>query len=245
MVKSPKYIQLASEFKELVQNGTWVVGELIPTESDLIKEFGVSRITIRGAIKELANEGLVVKQQGVGTTVVRKSEQQNFVHISDSLDSILQLTGNTKLEILSILKVNHVPAELQKNQNNLSKTLPYFHISAVRLNTTSIPICISDFFIPSIHQSIIHFLPNHKGSLALLMEKKLGVKLTEIEQTITAYKLSSKEAELLKVPKSTPGLKIFRWHRDTKLQPLISSISIYPQEQFRYSILFRRNHLQG
>jgi len=245
MIKSPKYIQLASELRALIQNGSWAIGELIPTESELIKEFGVSRITIRGAVKELANEGLVLKQQGVGTTVLRSIEQQNFVHISDSLDSILQLTGNTSLEIISTLKVDELPIELRHHKNNFSQLLTHNHIKALRLNAKKVPICISDFFIPNIHQSIVQFLPNHKGSIALLMEKKLGVKLTEIEQTITAWKLSAKEAQLLQVPRGTPGLKIFRWHRDAKLQPLISSISVYPQEQFNYSILFRRNHLQS
>jgi len=244
MIKYPKYIQLASEFKALIKNGVWLIGKLIPTESELIKDFGVSRITIRGAIKELASEGLVLKQQGYGTTVVRDIEQQNFVHISDSLDKILQLTGNTKLEILSTLKVTELPPELEHHKTNLSDSAAHFHIQALRLNSNSTPICLSDFYIPSIHQSIIESLPSHKGSIALLMEKKLGVKLTEIEQTITAWKLSKEEEKLLKVPKGTPGLKIFRWHRDGNLQPLISSISIYPQEQFKYSILFRRNNLQ-
>ena len=245
MIKSPKYIQLATQLKTFIQNGIWVVGDLIPTESELIKEFGVSRITIRGAVKELANEGLVRKQQGIGTRVVRTVEVQNFVRISDSLDNILNLNGNTTLEIISSSKVNELPNELENRELNLLQNPTHNHIKALRLNKNKTPICISDFFIPNIHQSIVKFLPQHKGSIALLMEKKLGVKLTEIEQTITAYKLNSKEAKLLKVPKSTPGLKIFRWHRDSKLQPLISSISIYPQEQFKYSILFRRNPLQS
>ncbi|MCX5522617.1 GntR family transcriptional regulator [Streptomyces bobili] len=65
----PAYQQIASDIRQRILDGDLQAGDKLPTESDLMSEYGVSRIVIRNATEILKNEGLVTKQQGAGTFV--------------------------------------------------------------------------------------------------------------------------------------------------------------------------------
>src|SRR5699024_11159462 len=65
----PLYNQVKEILVYKITNKQWKTGDLIPTETELIREFDVSRTTIRQAINVLVQEGLLEKQQGKGTTV--------------------------------------------------------------------------------------------------------------------------------------------------------------------------------
>jgi DNA-binding GntR family transcriptional regulator len=68
--KGPFYIQVKNELKERIIKGEYPKHSLIPPEPVLEKEFGVSKITIRKAVEQLAIEGYVEKHSGIGTKVL-------------------------------------------------------------------------------------------------------------------------------------------------------------------------------
>jgi|SRR5690625_5226147 len=68
--KGPLYIQLEEILKERIINGEYPINTLIPSEPELKEEFGVSIITVRRAVEQLAQQGYVEKRSGVGTTVL-------------------------------------------------------------------------------------------------------------------------------------------------------------------------------
>jgi GntR family transcriptional regulator len=65
----PAYQQIAADIRQRILDGNLQAGDKLPTESELMDEYGVSRIVIRNATELLKNEGLVTKQQGAGTFV--------------------------------------------------------------------------------------------------------------------------------------------------------------------------------
>lgn len=65
----PAYQQIADDIRQRILDGVYQAGDKLPTESDLMDEYGVSRIVIRNATQALQNEGLVTKRQGAGTFV--------------------------------------------------------------------------------------------------------------------------------------------------------------------------------
>ncbi|MFJ5760781.1 GntR family transcriptional regulator [Neobacillus sp. NPDC093182] len=68
--KEPFYIQVKNELKERIIKGEYPINSLIPPEPVLENEFGVSKITIRKAVEQLAIEGYVEKHSGIGTKVL-------------------------------------------------------------------------------------------------------------------------------------------------------------------------------
>jgi GntR family transcriptional regulator len=71
---TPLYFQLYNLLKSCIVNGTLPHGARLPAEKDLSREFGVSRITVRRSLDELAKEGLVTRHRGRGTHVVYRFE---------------------------------------------------------------------------------------------------------------------------------------------------------------------------
>ena len=66
----PLFEQLKNDLLEQIKKGIYISGQQIPTETELSELYHVSRITIRRAITELCNEGVLIKKQGKGTFVI-------------------------------------------------------------------------------------------------------------------------------------------------------------------------------
>lgn len=71
--KGPLYIQLEEILKERIISGKYPKNTLIPSEQELKDEFGVSIITVRRAVEQLAQQGYVEKRSGIGTTVLENN----------------------------------------------------------------------------------------------------------------------------------------------------------------------------
>ena len=63
----PPYARVKQHLKQGLAAGRWPPGALMPSEAELVAEFGVSRMTVNRALRELQAEGLVERSQGVGT----------------------------------------------------------------------------------------------------------------------------------------------------------------------------------
>lgn len=67
----PLYYQLKQILEKNIMDGLWESGERIPSEAELCSIFGVSRITVRQAIRELSNAGLISTMAGKGTFIAK------------------------------------------------------------------------------------------------------------------------------------------------------------------------------
>ena len=69
MSDRPAYNQVAEQLRQRIYSGELAPGTKLPSEAGLIQQYNVSRVTARGAIKELQSEGLIVTRQGKGSFV--------------------------------------------------------------------------------------------------------------------------------------------------------------------------------
>ncbi len=69
----PRYLLLAQDLIQDIDTGRYPVGSLLPTELELCEQFGVSRHTVREAVRRLREMGLVTRHQGIGTRVKAKA----------------------------------------------------------------------------------------------------------------------------------------------------------------------------
>lgn len=63
----PLYLRIQQYVREKISSGEWPADQLIPSEAELSRQFGCSRITVTNALRELAKEGLIYRIQGKGT----------------------------------------------------------------------------------------------------------------------------------------------------------------------------------
>ena len=76
--QTPLYQQLMEEIKRKIESGEYHYGERLPSELELIKQYAVSRITVRRAMEELVTEGYLVIRQGKGTFVNKPKIERKF-----------------------------------------------------------------------------------------------------------------------------------------------------------------------
>nr|BFE57489.1 FCD domain-containing protein [Dactylosporangium thailandense] len=84
--QAPLVIQVTERFRELIQDGSWPVGEKIPGEHHLAEELGVSRGTVREALRALSITGLLEPRVGDGT-YVRATDEITGVLVRDERDA--------------------------------------------------------------------------------------------------------------------------------------------------------------
>jgi GntR family transcriptional regulator len=97
----PKYYQVKKTIVEKINNEEFKIGEMIPSERELIAMFDVSRITVRKAVGELAQEGYLVKVQGKGTFVKDDSKGQSLFSITSCTQDIIRLGMVPTRKVLS------------------------------------------------------------------------------------------------------------------------------------------------
>lgn len=98
--------QVYDQLKHNIINGTWTTGEKIPSENELVKMLGVSRISVREALKQLASLGLLEARQGEGT-FVKQLEADSYM--SDFLP-IMVLNRENILELIKYREIIEVGA---------------------------------------------------------------------------------------------------------------------------------------
>jgi DNA-binding GntR family transcriptional regulator len=92
-----RYQQIASTLRGRIADGEFRVGHLLPTEAELCGQFGASRFTVREALRQLDEAGLVARRQGSGTRVIsRVPRLRHTVAVGNEAD-VLRYVGETVL----------------------------------------------------------------------------------------------------------------------------------------------------
>ena len=92
-MEEPMYIKIHNQIKRDVENHVYKVGDRIPAERQLAVKFGVSRMTLRQAIKTLEEEGILERRLGSGTYVASQKVQEKMSGISTHLYETLNKNG--------------------------------------------------------------------------------------------------------------------------------------------------------
>ena len=95
----PLYQKIAQTLIQQIQSGSISVKDKIPPENELTKKFGVSRHTIREAMRILSDMNLVERQPGHGTVVKSVDSRGNYIQSINNLTEILKYPEETRLKI--------------------------------------------------------------------------------------------------------------------------------------------------
>ena len=85
----PLYLQLKNQIKKEIRTGLLKAGDKLPSEAQLQKEYGMSRVTVRNAMEELAAEGYIIKVQGKGSFVANS----DMLRLPIGVTSFLKMQG--------------------------------------------------------------------------------------------------------------------------------------------------------
>jgi DNA-binding GntR family transcriptional regulator len=209
------------------------VGELLPTEFALCAQYGISRSTVREALRILRDAGLIRRRRRIGTEVMARTRPANYRQPTNSISDLLQYADETRLEILSTARVacDGSLAELLECRPGRS----WLRINSLRvLPGDPRPVCITTAYIDGRLPRIEQQVQQVSGPISAMLEREYGVRIARIDQSIQAVRLNKRQAKLLQVDPSTPALRaIRRYYRDDDTLIELSS-AIHPGDRFTY-----------
>lgn len=98
----PRYLAVQQHLRDGIKSGQWTVGDRLPSEAELVAQFGVSRMTVNRALRELEQEGLVRRQQGAGSFVAPLEKVASTLVIRDIHEEIAARGRRHEAEILTL-----------------------------------------------------------------------------------------------------------------------------------------------
>jgi GntR family transcriptional regulator len=204
---SPLYQQLYLLLRNKILGGDWHANEMLPSEAELTDQYGVSRATVRQALDELANDGLIFRKQGRGTFVSPPTVEQGLVRIVSFTEDMQRrgLTPGTKL-----ISAGNVPAtEELAHQLQIEVGEPLARIKRLRLADNE-PMSVEVSFLVQRYCPGILDQDYTTHSLRLMLEERYSIHISSARQSIQAISASKKLAEHLAVEKGAALLYIER-----------------------------------
>src|ERR1700734_293842 len=188
-----------------IASGAWPEGHRVPSETELASAFGTARMTVHGALHDLAQTGVLTRRPGAGTRVAHRRPQSTLLEIRNIHDEILE-RGH-----VHSAKVHRLSAETcdltTATELELAPGSAVFHSVIVHFENDR-PIQIENRFVrPAfapryLHQDFTRATPNQ-----FLM--KLG-SLDEVEHIIQSLMPDRATRLLLEIPQGEPVLHVRR-----------------------------------
>jgi len=202
--------QLYVLLKEQILSGGYRPGDLLPTQDALCRQFSISRITVRRALADLANEGLVRMRQGVGAFVATVETKHSFI------GDMRRAMKETTMQIL-ILEVQKCPTVIARSLG-LPEHREALHLVRTRSYRDQ-PVTLLDGWIPLQFAKAITAKALEKTSLHELIAGSFR-KLGRVAQEVNAALADPIVAQALNIEINSPTLKTNRLVYNVEGQPV-------------------------
>ena len=230
--------RVAQALIEEIARGRYAVGSRLPTEADLEKRFGVSRATVRQAIRHLRDLGLVTARAGIGTTVMAREATPKAVLSMNSVHELLQFTRNTRLRLLAKSEVTAdeaLAATLRCREGELWLQLELLR-TIPRMRE---PLGLVQVWIRPEFSSIADEVDRVRTTVFSILERRYGIELRELQQEISPAGMPADAARRLRVRSGSPALRILRHYYDRNGEIPQVSLGYYPEGRFTYTTRMR------
>jgi GntR family transcriptional regulator len=236
---TPLYQQIYDLLRARIMDGSLALNDRLPAEQDLTQALGVSRITVKRAMNELAVAGLVRRQRGIGTVVIYDVAAPTVKGSFETMiDGLTRMGLETEVQLLDCTVGSASPAISEALELKGGKSVQRI-VRLRRLDgepfsylVTYIPYDIADGYDDAQLAT---------ESLIKLLEQA-GHAPVEAEQTITATQAEPAVAANLGVAPGSPLLRIHRIMKDASGRPVQDITAHYRADRFEYHMRLNRNN---
>jgi GntR family transcriptional regulator len=236
-----RYQQLAEALRTGIEAGRIGIGDLLPTEAVLARQFDVSRHTVREALRVLREQGLITSRQGMGSRVRASSPRIAYVEAVTSIDDLLEFAAATHLEQTKLEDV--VADERLAERLGTQTGRRWVRIAGLRVanDDDATPICQVEIYLDPTFAGVTSF------GLAEQVEvfEKLELELrqdVEVHQEIAVASIPRSCAHDLGVEPDSEALRVVRTYIDRDGRTFMISINLHPADRYTHrTVLVRRS----
>lgn len=238
----PLYAQVEASLAASIQNNMRKPGDQLPTENDLMQQFGVSRPTIRQAIQNLANRGFVEIRRGKGTFATLPKMTQPLLSLSGFVEDMEMQGRHATARVINKQIVS--ATEAVTHHLALGPNTDVVRIQRVRL-ADGVPISFDDTFLPLELGRKIMGDSLETEPIFSLLEQKYGVPLIDAEYCLEAMGAEPNVADALGVEPGSPMLVIERTSYGEENQPIDYERLYYRGDLIRFTTRLSRHSSDG
>lgn len=240
--QTPLHLTISEKLREQILAGHYAPREQLPSEHQLMEQFNVSRITVRRAIANLANQGLVVAQRGKGVFV--KAQQKVVYRLSNPLaflEEDLARQGVTSSIQNLVFEPTLAPAEVQQIlQLAGDRAEVYWQTKLLLIDSVPAAVDIS-YILPELGQK---FAEDLQRQMTFPVLEQNGVTIERLEVTLECTHASHDFSLHLNVPLGSP-LLVYRYVAYTvDNRPIVYGYSPSRGDRLQYSVVLMRTGLE-
>lgn len=229
---TPRYRRVKEFIVKHIEAGDWRAGDQVPSESALVRQLKVSRMTVNRALRELTHEGLLVRVQGTGTFVAEKRPIFNLVELRNIAEEIAE-RGQRHSARVELLRSEKASQEVARDLG-LNGNAAIYHSLLVHM-ADGVPLQVEDRFVnPATANGYLTadftvITPNE-----FLMQ---AAPATEVEHIVEAAMPDALIRKLLKMASGEPCLRLRR--RTWSGSRIVSAATLwYPGQAHRFTTRF-------
>lgn len=236
---APLYRQLVDALRAEIQAGAYPVGGMLPTEAELRSRFGVSRHTVREALRQLRDEGLVASRQGAGTTVLASDPADHFVQEVASINDLITYAAELRYAVdSSAMVIAGADLALRLGCHEGQRWL---RIEGYRYTSgADVPVAWSEVYVHADFAGVALHLGRRPGPIHLWIEEMYGQLVQEVEQVLTGRVIPDAVAPALGVEPGHMGIEVLRTYYMASGAAAEVAITIHPAERFTHTTILRR-----
>ncbi|MGG0740875.1 GntR family transcriptional regulator [Niallia taxi] len=230
----PIYFQLEMEIKEIVKGLN--PGDPISSEREFSEKYDISRMTVRQAINNLVNEGILVRKRGKGTFVAEQKVEQPLSGLTSFSEDMRSRGLKPLTKILSFQQISsdkNIAAKLK-----IAEGVPVYEVSRLRLADES-PMALEISYLPAniitdLTEDTVH------ASLYEYIENELNLKISHATQTLESSLAQKSECSILQIEEGDPVLLIERFSYLQNGEAFEYVKSIYRGDRYKFVIDMKR-----
>ncbi|MPQ42356.1 GntR family transcriptional regulator [Clostridium tarantellae] len=218
----PVYYQLKEDIKNKIDIGVWKVGQCINSERELSDHYSVSRMTVRQALGELVQEGLLIREKGKGTFVCEpKVKQKNMMSFSE----LVNKTGRNLKTKVTVLEVIDTPEELVQ----IFSEIKLYRINRVRYVDEEV-VANEEVYIPCEYCGYLNKNQLEESLFKLLESKGYGIE--SCESSLVAIIMNDELKELFEINEQVPLLKSHNINFNSEGKVVYVEDAIYRSDKY-------------
>jgi GntR family transcriptional regulator len=202
----PLHRQLYLVLHDEIGRGVLAPGESLPTEQSLCDQFGVSRITVRRALADLADAGLIERRHGVGSFVTEQAQTGRETSSGSYLDNLRQVEFETEVDVIEC-GIRPVPPAVGVRWDARETALYVLRVRRER--RTGEPLMITEAWLPAELADVVTEAALGQTPLYRLLADA-GVNLERVDHEMTAEIAGPRTASLLATAIGSPLIRVNR-----------------------------------
>ncbi|MEB0057584.1 MULTISPECIES: histidine utilization repressor [unclassified Variovorax] len=226
------YEQVKEHIVRKIQDGSWPAGHRLPSEHELVVQFGISRMTANRALRELVTQGRVVRVAGVGSFVAENKPQSTLLQIANIASEIRARGHDYGYQLIAAERIAS-PADVSA-WLDLRSGESVFHSVCLHLEN-GVPVQLEDRYVnPRVVPDYLDLdLSNLQPSEYLVR----NVPFDQIEHLVDAVLPTAEQAVRLAMPAAEPCLLLTRrtW---TRTVPVTLVRCLHPASRYRLGSRF-------